>query len=130
MVLISKNVYIDKLVVHSTNRIIHIIEPFKWSLSIFCLANILTSNIENHGKDPKIEVGDHVKLLTYKNFLQKTNQTEFGIEKVMKKVINFMLSRKVMIIYLIAALIKKSQNFPKPYERCGRNVKVELNLSN
>ena len=48
----------------------------------------------------------------------------------MKKVVNFMLSRKVKIIYLIAALIKKSQNFPKPYERCGRNVKVELNLSN
>ena len=48
----------------------------------------------------------------------------------MKKVINFMLTRKVMIIYLIAALIKKSQNFPKLYERCGRNVKVELNLSN
>ena len=38
----------------------------------------------------------------YKKELQKTNQTEFRIEKViMKKVINFMLNERIIITYLI-----------------------------
>ena len=46
-----------------------------------------------------------------------------------------MLNGKAMIIHLIAGLIikilyKLSQCFPKPYVRFGKNVKVELNLSN
>ena len=32
--------------------------------------------------------------------LQKTNQTEFRIEKVLKKVISYMLSERFMIIHL------------------------------
>ena len=43
----------------------------------------------------------------YVKELQKTNQTEFRIEKEKKK-INYMLSGKVMIIYTIAGLIKKT----------------------
>ena len=40
-----------------------------------------------------------------------------------------------MILHLISALkkkilYKKSQYFPKPYDRFGGNVKVELDLSN
>ena len=57
----------------------------------------------------------------YEKELQKTDQKEFRIEKVLKKmVISYMPNGKVMIIYLIVGLIKKtlykmSQYFPKPY---------------
>ena len=118
-------------------------------------------------KDPKFQVGDHVRISKYKNFfakgyapnwseevfviskikntvpwtyainglsgeeivrtfykkeLQKTNQKEFRIEKVIKKKeISYMSNGKVMIILLIVGLIKKilhkmSQYFPKPYK--------------
>ena len=44
----------------------------------------------------------------YEKELQKTNQKEFRIEKVIKKrVINYMSNEKVIIIHLIVALIKK-----------------------
>ena len=44
----------------------------------------------------------------YEKELQKTNQQEFRIEKVIKeKVINYMSNGKVIIINLIAVLIKK-----------------------
>ena len=44
----------------------------------------------------------------YEKKLQRTNQKELRIEKVLrKKVINYMLNGKVMIIHLIAGLIKK-----------------------
>ena len=44
----------------------------------------------------------------YEKELQKTNQKEFRIEKILKKkVINCMLNGKDMIIHLIVGLIKK-----------------------
>ena len=57
----------------------------------------------------------------YEKELQKTDQKEFRIEKVLKKmVISYMSNRKVMIIHLIVGLIRKtlykmSQYFSKPY---------------
>ena len=45
----------------------------------------------------------------YKKELQKTNQNEFRVEKVVKrKSINYMLDGKVMIILLTDGLIKKT----------------------
>ena len=45
----------------------------------------------------------------YKKELQKTNQNEFRVEKVVKrKAINYMLDGKVMIILLTDGLIKKT----------------------
>ena len=46
-----------------------------------------------------------------------------------------MSNGKTMIVDLIAGLMKKplhkmNQYFSKPYDRFGRNVKVELELSN
>ena len=43
----------------------------------------------------------------YKKEKQKTNQTEFRVKKLIKKVINFTLSGKSMIITLTVGLIKK-----------------------
>ena len=45
----------------------------------------------------------------YKKELQKTNQEEFRIKKVTKKkVINYMLNGRDMIIHLIVGLIKRT----------------------
>ena len=48
----------------------------------------------------------------YKKMLQKTNQKEFRVEKVIKRkgdqAINYTLNGKAMIILLIVGLIKKT----------------------
>ena len=52
--------------------------------------------------------GEEIIWTFYEKELQKTNQKEFRVEKVIKKkVINYMLNEKVMIIHLIVGLIKK-----------------------
>ena len=52
--------------------------------------------------------GEDIIGTFYEKELQKTNQEEFRIEKVIRqKEINFMLNGKIMIIHLIAGLIKK-----------------------
>ena len=52
--------------------------------------------------------GEEIIGIFYEKELQKTNQQEFRIEKVIKrKVINYMSNGKVMIVHLIAGLIKK-----------------------
>ena len=43
----------------------------------------------------------------YEKKLQKTNQEEFRIEKVIKKRVIYMLNGKDMIIHLITGLIKR-----------------------
>ena len=51
--------------------------------------------------------GEEIIGTFYEKELQKTNQKEFRIENVIKKkVINYMLNGKAMIIHLIAELIK------------------------
>ena len=53
--------------------------------------------------------GDEIIGTFYEKELQKTNQLEFRIKKVIKKnVINHMSNGKVMIVHLIAGLIKKT----------------------
>ena len=44
----------------------------------------------------------------YEKELQKTNQKEFRIEKVIEKEISYILNGKVMIILLIVGLIKQA----------------------
>ena len=73
----------------------------------------------------------------YEKELQKTNQKEFRIEKVLKrKGDNYMSNGKIMILRLIEGLIKRSlikmsQYFPKPFNsHCGDSIKVKSDLSN
>ena len=54
--------------------------------------------------------------------MQKTNQDEFRIERVIK--------RKVIVGLIEKTLNKMSQYFPEPCSNFGRNIKVELDLSN
>ena len=52
--------------------------------------------------------GEEIIGTFYGKELQKTNQKEFRIQKVLKKkVINYMSNGKFMIYHLIARLIKK-----------------------
>ena len=52
--------------------------------------------------------GEEINGTFYEKELQKTNQKEFRIEKVIqKKEINYMSNGKVIIVYLILGLIKK-----------------------
>ena len=72
----------------------------------------------------------------YQRELQKTNQTEFGIEKVTKeKVTNCISNGKIIIICLRAEQSKTISlyevSFYPEIDNCRRNkVKVELDLSN
>ena len=56
-------------------------------------------NEESNEKDPKFKVGDHVKISKSKNIfakglkLQKTNQTEFRTEKVIKRKENILYAK-------------------------------------
>ena len=53
--------------------------------------------------------GDEIIGTFYEKEFQKTNQKEFGIEKIIKrKGNNFMLNGKDLIIHLIVGLIKKT----------------------
>ena len=54
-------------------------------------------------------VEEIVRAFTKTSSLEKkTKQTEFKTEKVMKKVTNYMPSRKVMIFHLTAGLLKRN----------------------
>ena len=53
--------------------------------------------------------GNEIIGTFYEKELQKTNQKDFRIEKVIfKKVVNYMSTGKVMIVHLIAGMIKKT----------------------
>ena len=131
MISISKNVYIDKLddIVNEYNNTYHrtiTIKPIDVKDNIY-----IDFGKDVNDNDPKFKVGDHVRISKYKNGLwtyvitdlngeeiigtfyenelQRTNQRQFRIEKVIsKRVINYMSNGKDMIIHLIAGLIKKT----------------------
>ena len=78
--------------------------------------------------------GEEIIGTIFKNELQKTNQKEFRIEKVIKRK-SVKLYGRIMIIHLIVGLIKKtlykmSQYFPKPYKQFGGDINATVDLSN
>ena len=80
--------------------------------------------------------GDKVVGTFCEKELQKTNQTEFRVEKVIKRnEISCMSNGKDVIILSTVGLIKKillykRSYFPEPYTRCINKIKFELDLSN
>ena len=80
--------------------------------------------------------GEEIIGTFYEKELQETNQTEFKIEKVIKrKEISYLLNEKVMITNLMDTLIKimlykMSQYFHKPSRIFGRDIYVKTDLSN
>ena len=178
---ISKNVHIDKLdnIVKEYNSTYH--KTIKMKPIDVKDITYIDFEKEVNDKDPKFEIGDHLRISKYKNIfakgympnwsdeifvikkyknivpwtyvindlngeeivgtfyekeLQKTNQKEFRIKKVLKrKGDNLYVKWKVIIIHLIVGLIKKilykmSQYFPKPYEPFGGDINVKVDLSN
>ena len=109
MTSISKNIYTSKLanIVKKYNNVYQITNKMK---DIDVKSNEYI-NVENNDGEPRFEVGDHVRISEYKkventvrwtylieklngeevvvtfyeNGLKKTNQTEFNVERVIKK---------------------------------------------
>ena len=52
--------------------------------------------------------GEEIVGKFYEKDLQKTNQKEFRVEKVKKRVINYMLNGKATIVLLTVGLIKRT----------------------
>ena len=87
--LISKNVYIDKLddIVNEYNNTYH--GTIKLKLIDVKDNTYLDFGKENNGKDPKFQVGDHVKVSKYKKIFEKGNTPNWSEEvSVIKKVKN------------------------------------------
>ena len=63
MISISKNVYVDKLanIVHEYNNTYH--RMIKMKTVDVKASTYIDFAVENNGKDPKFEVGDHVRIL-------------------------------------------------------------------
>ena len=79
-------------------------------MEILCGENAVISDLND----------EEIVVTFYKKELQKTNQKEFGIEKVIKRKVEILSNEKVMIIHLIIRLIKKillykMSYFPEPY---------------
>ena len=72
----------------------------------------------------------------YENELQKTNQKEFRIEKVLKKKSDKLYVKwkgydnSFNIGLIKKTLYKMSQYFPKPYKQFGEDINVTADLSN
>ena len=67
MTSLSKNVYIDKLndIVNEYNNTCH--RTIKMKLVDVKDNTYINSSKKVHDKDPKFQVGDHVRMLKYKN---------------------------------------------------------------
>ena len=108
MTSISKNVYINKLVdiVNEYNNKYHRTIQMK---PVDAKDNTYIDSVKAvNNKDPKFKDlindlnGEEIIRTFYEKELQKTNQQEFRIEKVIKeKVINYMSNGKIMVVHLI-----------------------------
>ena len=96
MTSMSKNVYINKLydIVDEYNNTCHRTIKVK-PVDVKDAYTYIDFKKEVNDRDPKFDVGDHVKISKYKNIFAKGYAP------------NYMSNRKVMIIHLIAGLIKK-----------------------
>ena len=75
--------------------------------------------------------GEEIIGTFYEKELQKTNQEEFRIEKVIKKKGNKLYVKSKGYDNSFNSWIdKKSQYFPKPYEPFGGGINVKVDLSN
>ena len=80
MISISKNVYIDKLanIVHEYSNTYH--RMIKMKTVDVKSSTYIDFVIENNGKDHKLEVGDHVRILKYKNIFVKVYAPDWSEE--------------------------------------------------
>ena len=89
MTSISKNVYFDKLdgVVNEYNNTYH--KTIKMKPVDVKSGNYTKCNVDSNCKDPKFKIGDHVRILKYKNIFAKGYIPNWSEEVfVMKKVKN------------------------------------------
>ena len=107
----------------------------KWSEEVFIIKKVKNTVTRTYViNDLK---GEEIVGTFYEKELQKTNQEEFRVGKVIKKKGNklYVKWKGYDNILLIAGLIKKtlykmSKYFPKPYEYFGGDINVKVDLSN
>ena len=86
MISISKNIYIDKFtdIVNKCNNIYHSTIKMK-SANVKC-SICIDFGIKNNDKDPKFVVGEHVRILKYKNIFAKDFVPNWSEGFLIKKV--------------------------------------------
>ena len=107
MTSISKNVYINKLddIVNEYNNRYHRTIKMK---SVDVKNNTyIDSNKEFHDKDPKFNVGDHVRISKYKNIFAKGYTSNWSEKNfVIKKVKNTVPWTSVTLVYKVLVIKK------------------------
>ena len=68
---VSKNLYFHFSMIWLINTIAHIIKILKLNPSMLSLLPMLSAMLNFMKKDPKFQVGDHVRISKYKHFLLK-----------------------------------------------------------
>ena len=68
---VSKNLYFHFSMIWLINTIAHIIKILKLNPSMLSLLLMLSAMLNFMEKDPKFQVGDHVRISKYKHFLLK-----------------------------------------------------------
>ena len=89
MSLVTKNEYIDKLedTVNEYNNACH--SKIKMKFVDVKSSTYIDFNVQSNGKDPKLEVGDHVRISKYKSIFAKGHAPNWSEEVfVIKKVKN------------------------------------------
>ena len=79
-------------------------------------------NIEKNDEDPKLEVGDHVKILKYKNIFGK-DCTPNWVKKFFKKLKTLCRGHMLSVILMAKKKLKRSTK-----KNCKRQIKKSLEL--
>ena len=123
MTSISKNVYIDKSD-DMVNKYNNTYSTIKMKLVDVTFSTYIDFGIENNDKGPKFKVGNHGRLLKYKNILQKVI-LQIGLKKVL-----WLKNLKILChghMLLVNITVKKLlECFTK--KNCKRQIKRSLEL--
>ena len=97
MTSLSKNVYIDKLddIVNEYNNTYH--RTIKMKPVDVKSGNNIECNVNSSNKDPKFQVGNHVRISKYKNIFAKGYTTNWCEEVFMIKKDKFFALFKILV---------------------------------
>ena len=122
MTSISENVYIDKLddVLNKYNNAYH--RTIKMKPINVKDNTYINTDEEVNNKDPKFQVGDHVRILKYKNIFGKSytpnwSEEVFVIKKLKIQFHGYML----LVILMVKRLLEHSMK-----KNCKRQIKKNL----
>ena len=106
MTSILKNVYINKLddIVNKYNNTYH--SKIKMKPADVKLSEYIDFNKENSKEDPKFNVGDHVRILIYKNIFARGYILNWRKVFVIKKLKMLCSGHMLLVILIVKKLLK------------------------